>query len=47
MLRRKNWKEVPKDEAFEKANFVWRPNNFDYKVRPSLSEINDNRCMVK
>lgn len=33
MNKRSGWKEIPKEQAFEKANFIWKPTNFNYKVR--------------
>jgi len=32
MIRRGGWREIPKEEAFEKANFIWKPTNFNYRV---------------
>eukprot|EP00347_Sterkiella_histriomuscorum_P014075 403362257 len=39
MQRKGNWKEVAKEEAFEKANFIWKPTNFNYKMYTKIDQI--------
>ncbi len=32
LAKRGCWKEISKDDAFDKANFIWKPTNFNFKV---------------
>lgn len=40
MNRKKNWKEVHRDQAFSgRCNFIWKPTNFNYKMYCQIDQI--------
>ena len=41
LLKRGTWKECSKEEAIEKANFLWKPTRFNTQVSPNSHTCSD------
>ncbi len=45
--RKEKWREVPKDESLQKANFIWKPTNFDIKTYSRINKIMEDTPLTQ